>query len=69
MPLWNDDDKPLTQLEIDTILVFVEKTKRLEDFDPEYRIKIRSTWQFSAHKYSSKSGLDAPRTPGTLDVI
>ncbi len=69
MPLWDYDTEPNSQLENDTLAVFVDKTKKLEEFSLDYQVKIRSTWKYSAHKYASKTGLDAPRSPETLDIV
>ena len=69
MPLWNYDNAPMSQLEIDTLSVYLDKTKKMSDFPEDYQKKIQSTWRFSAHKYTSKKGLIVPRSPETLDPV
>lgn len=68
MPLWDYDNKPLTQLESDCLDVYCNKTKKLEDFPADYRVKIISTWRFSASRHNSK-GRPGLLNPETLDPI
>lgn len=69
MPLWTYDNKPNSQLEIDTLAVFVDQTKKLEDFSLEYAQKIKSTWRFSAHRYTTNNGRPGKLSPETLDPV
>lgn len=69
MPLWTYDNKPLSELESDTLAVFVDKTKVLEDFSVEYQKKIKNTWRFSAHRFTTTGKRTAPRSPETLDFV
>ena len=69
MPLFNYDNQPMTDLERAAMAVFIDKTKKIEDFSEEDQLKIKSTWRFSAHRFTSNGGGTAPRSPETLDFV
>lgn len=69
MPLYDYDNKPWTDLEKAAMAVFIDKTKKLGDFSEEDQLKIRSTWRFSAHRFTSKGSNTAPQSPETLDFV
>ena len=69
MSLWSYKNKPASQLEKDTLAVFIDKTAKLQDFSLKYQEKIKSTWRFSSHRYSTTENRSAPRCPQTLDFV
>jgi hypothetical protein len=69
MPLWDYDNAPMTQLEVDTLNVYGLKTVELSSFPPEYAEKIKQKYRFAAHRYTSKRGLSAPLSPETMDAV
>jgi hypothetical protein len=67
MPLWDYDNAPMTDLQIAALAVFSDKTKKLEDYPEDYQLKIKSTWRFAAHRFTTKGSNTSPRSPETLD--
>lgn len=57
------------QLWDDVNAVFVDRTKSINDFSPEYQEILKNTYRFSAVKYNSKIGFVANRSNDTLDIL
>jgi hypothetical protein len=49
--------------------VFLDKTKKITDFCPEYQEILKNAYRFSAVKYNSKIGFKANRTNDTMDIV
>jgi len=57
------------ELWADVNAVYLDKTKKITDFDPEYQEVIKNTYRFSSVKYNSRIGWLAKRTTDTLDIV
>ena len=57
------------QLWEDVNAVFLDKTKNMADFTPEYQEIIKNSYRFSGVRYNSRIGFVANRTKDTLDIL
>jgi hypothetical protein len=65
----SNNDPGKIELWDDVNAVFLDRTKKITDFSPEYQEIIKNAYRFSAVKYNSKIGFVANRTTDTLDII
>jgi hypothetical protein len=62
-------DPKISKMWDDVNAVFLDRTKKITDFPPEYQEILRNTYRFSATFYNSKYGWKALRTKDTLDIV
>jgi len=60
---------PKDKIWMDVNAVFLDQTKKLSDFSPEYQEILKNTYRFSSVRYNSKIGWIAKRTTDTLDIL
>ena len=65
----SSEDAGIIKLWQDVNAVFLDKTKKMTDFDPEYQKVLKNAYQFSAVKYNSQIGWLAKRTNDTMDIL
>jgi hypothetical protein len=65
----SNNDVGKNKLWDDVNAVFIDHTKNILDFDPEYQQIIKDSYRFSAVKYNSKIGFVANRSSDTLDIL
>ena len=63
------NDPRTLQIWADVNAVFLDKTKKISDFDLEYQEILINKYRFSSVRYNSKIGWLAKRTRRTLDIL
>ena len=62
-------DPDVNQLINDVNAVFAFRTKKIEDFPPDYQIRMKNYYRFSANRYYSSEAYVVSRTTDTLDTV